>query len=1144
GAAQRDPAAEEFRVLAPPGHDCRAARGPRAPAQPLPAGRCGGDPPGGARPEGAGDSLPGLVSNTRGQSRHKEDSRWGAPGRAEPPTPGQGLALAAGRLGRVPGTSWRMKALVQSKLNINCLNLTMQKLEDETHPPLKDWLNQSQKYNLNTQQDNCNYKEHSKQNEVCKVRNDLTYSLNKQNEVCKVRNDLTYSLNKQNEVGEVRNTLTYSLNEDVSKDDLFKEKKAEDRHLNQLLSKLEQLSKNSQVVLGFKMKSEKLFYTYKELRLMLEKVIIWNHQGSLDKSTAMEIIQMKTGQWKAELSEIEKGLWEVMKMSEQTVKELSGKCNSDSFPVWQEQKELIRMNQEKDLEIAKLKKNIERIEIEHKTTKEILSSHLEEWKQMAPLLKEKEFFMNKGISKPKEELEHSETSRKNEEDIIKVTNTSTTSVAAEEAPRERSGPGEKPRYSDTSQATGTSTTSVAAEEAPRERSGPGEKPRYSDTSRQNQTLQHTIEATDSSTNSIMEENSLNELGQLVTGQLCFPKDLLLGKHDLLLTQPSTESPLTAEPEDLNSSPSASSKLLQEEVEVLRKSIQEKDATVQKLQEELQKLSDSITTTSELEREQHKQNNSQIKRLKEKHKALQNLLEEKDLLIKAKNNDLLSLRENLSSQVNENEIYKQAVINLKERVSNFETESGKQKQENEKLKASSKEKEGEVQALQDTNVKLSQLLRELESQYLPVKKVLEQLMKEDEKGKTGDLNQLLNKITLMQEKILLLQKEKDEVIIVLKNKQLEIDALQSEVQSLSKKESQLNQELVRCQKQTGESQYSSISQGQDADEREANLRMKIVQLEEKLHSSFTATEDANQQAKILQDQLNVTSKLKDEIAAQLSTCQEQEKQCTRALTDLKVVLAESMEKTEHLKGKAASLQGHLDQANADLQLKEGQVEELKKQNEVIKEMLDEVQKKWMDLIIRSDKKVDKSLMRKLFLDYFRTQKDERQEVLQQIGSTLGLQKEEMDSLLQGDPGGINRTTTGQFGSQNVPNTPQKPNESSTQKNSFSQLFVQFMQSETHESLAAPNSSAHCKTPDSAGKKKIMKKEPPTFKQTLNSTPPKMRASTVVSLVSPPGYEAGGSGNLLYNVANAFPTYTHLLLSPSKKAGVAQKDSTKL
>lgn len=50
----------------------------------------------------------------------------------------------------------------------------------------------------------------------------------------------------------------------------------------------------------------------------------------------------------------------------------------------------------------------------------------------------------------------------------------------------------------------------------------------------------------------------------------------------------------------------------------------------------------------------------------------------------------------------------------------------------------------------------------------------------QKGKTGELNQLLNAVKSLQEKTVTFQKERDQVMLALKQKQMENTAIQNEV----------------------------------------------------------------------------------------------------------------------------------------------------------------------------------------------------------------------------------------------------------------------------------------------------------------------------------------------------------------------------
>nr|XP_017512680.2 thyroid receptor-interacting protein 11 isoform X3 [Manis javanica] len=673
------------------------------------------------------------------------------------------------------------------------------------------------------------------------------------------------------------------------------------------------------------------------------------------------------------------------------------------------------------------------------------------------------------------------------------------------------------------------------------------------------------------------ETKLKNFGQELAqvqhsiGQLCNTKELLLGKLDIISPQRSTGSLLTSQSaESLRTiKPDLSSESSKQEIEELRKSLHEKDATIKTLKENNHRLSDSIAATSELERKEHEQTDSEIKQLREKQDVLQKSLKEKDLLIKAKSDQLLSLNENFTNKVNENELLRQAVTNLKERILILEMDACKLKGENEKIIETTREKQTEYQALQETNMKFSMMLREKEFECHSMKEkalAFEQLLKEKEQ-------------------------ERDQVMLALKQKQMENSAVQNEVQHLRDKEVRLNQELERLRNHLLESEDSYTREALAAEEREAKLRKKVTMLEEKLISSSNAMENASHQASLqvesLQEQLNVVSKQRDETALQLSVSQEQVKQYALSLTNLQMVLehfqqeekamysaevgkhkqlvAEWKKKAEYLEGKLVSLQERLDEANAaldsasrlteQLDLKEEQIEELKKQNELREEMLDDVQKKLMNLVNSTEGKVDKVLMRNLFIGHFHTPKNQRHEVLRLMGSILGIKREEMEQLLNEGQGGVTRWMTGWLGggSKSVPNTPLRPHQQSVLNSSFSELFVKFLETESHPSIPPPKLSVHDMKPlDSPGRRKLDTNISESFKDATESrsgrrtdvNPFLAPRSAAVPLINPAGLGPGGPGHLLLKpISDVLPTFTPLPVSPDSSAGVVLKDLLK-
>ncbi|XP_026705846.1 thyroid receptor-interacting protein 11 [Athene cunicularia] len=680
------------------------------------------------------------------------------------------------------------------------------------------------------------------------------------------------------------------------------------------------------------------------------------------------------------------------------------------------------------------------------------------------------------------------------------------------------------------------------------------------------------------------------------GQLHNTKDLLLSKLDLVtpsVAAASTVSQLSGIQYRAPEVHSDECKLLQKELEQLKKSLEEKDSTIRTLQENNQRLSDSVATASEIERKSQEGTESEMRQIKERHDVLQKSLREKDILIKSKSDQLLSVSENLSNKENENELLKQAVTNLKERNLILEMDIRKLKEENENIVASCREKETEFRALQETNMQFSMMLKEKEFESHSMKEkalAFEKLLKEKEQGKTGELNQLLHEVKSMQEKAVTFQQERDQVMVALKQKQMESSALQSEIQHLREKEQRLNQELERLRNHLLEMEDSYTREALAAEDREVKLRKKVLILEEKLLSSSTAVENASHQASLqvesLQEQLNLVSKQRDETVLQLTISQDQVKQYALSLANLQMVLeqfqqeekamysaelekhqkqtAEWKKKAENLEEKVVSLQESLGEANAaldaasrlteQLDIKEEQIEELKKEGEIRREMLEDVQNKLMNFMNSTEGKVDKVLMRNLFVGHFHTPKNKRPEVLRLMGSILGIKKEELDQLLSEDQRGVTRWVTGWLGggagSKSVPSTPLRPTHQNIFNSSFSELFVRFLETESCPNLPPPKLSVHDMKPlGAAGTGKT--NSTPSNSQMQDSavsgvsrrpdtSPFLAPRSAAVPLITP----ASSSGHLLMKpISDALPTFTPLPVSPDSSAGAVLKDLLK-
>uniref|UniRef100_A0A672JMG9 GRIP domain-containing protein n=1 Tax=Salarias fasciatus TaxID=181472 RepID=A0A672JMG9_SALFA len=672
---------------------------------------------------------------------------------------------------------------------------------------------------------------------------------------------------------------------------------------------------------------------------------------------------------------------------------------------------------------------------------------------------------------------------------------------------------------------------------------------------------------------------LAQVQQTIT-QLSTTKDVLLGKLDNVAPAPDVPSP-AAEPTGRQASPPVVGEKLQEELDRLRAQLAEKENIIRTLQENNHRLSNSASASESEQKSQAEE----ARHVRERLDALQRSVREKDLLIKTKGDQLAQVSDALRNRENDNEVLKQAVTNLKERALILEMDAKTLKEENELVAARSREKESEFRALQETNMQVSLLLREKEFELSAMSEkaaTVERMLKDKEQGKNGELNQLLNEMKSMQEKAVLFQQERDQVMMALKQKQMETTAVQTELQHMRDKESRLNLELERLRNHLLEIEDSYTREALAAEDRETELRRRVAQLDEKLASSSSAVENASQQASMqvesLQEQLSGAVKQRDDARAQLRTAQDQVNQYAVSLSNLQMVLEQFQQeekamysaeleklrrekdewrrKAVTVEDQASALQLNLDEATAaldsasrltdQLDLKEEQIEELKKQVDVRQEMLEEAQKKLMNLLNSTEGKIDKVLMRNLFLGYFHTPKTKRADVLRLMGSVLGLSREDM--LEEDGRHGVTGWVSSWLGSraaQSVPNTPQRPTAGQGLNSSFSEMFVKFLEMESTPSLPAPKLPVLDLKPLSAVPPRRSSGGVATAagRRPGDSNPFLAPRSAAVPLLAGSG-SGGPAGHLLMKpISDALPTFTPVPVSAEASGGAVLKDLLK-
>ncbi|XP_076841933.1 thyroid receptor-interacting protein 11 isoform X2 [Brachyhypopomus gauderio] len=689
--------------------------------------------------------------------------------------------------------------------------------------------------------------------------------------------------------------------------------------------------------------------------------------------------------------------------------------------------------------------------------------------------------------------------------------------------------------------------------------------------------------------------------QQTISQLTSTKDVLLGKLDGVAQTPDAPTPSAqvagqqVEVAALSlqgAAPRLQNENLLTELESLRRMLAEKENLIRTLQENNHRLANSASL-SESEQRGHVE---ELRQARDKMDNLLRSLREKDLLIKTKGDQLNQVSESLRNRENDNEVLKQAVTNLKERALILELDVKKLREENESVAVKSREKETEFRALQETNMQVSLLLREREFEWKAMSEkaaAVEKLLKDRDQGKSGELNQLLNEVKSMQEKAVLFQQERDQVMLALKQKQMETTALAAELQRAGERERRQTQELERLRRHLLDVEESYTREALASEERQQQLRRRLAMLDEKLASSSSAVESASQQASLqvesLQEQLNGVVKQRDEALLQLRTAQEQVNQYAVSLSNLQMVLEQFQQeekamysaelekhrkekdqwrkKAEALEDKASALQLNLDEANAaldsasrltdQLDVKEEHIEELQKQVALKQEMLDEAQKKLTSLLNSTESKVDRDLMRNLFLGYFHTPKNKRADVLRLMANVLGLARDEVDKLLYEEGGrGVTGWVSGWLGgnrTQSVPNTPQRPTQGQNLNGSFSEMFVKFLEVESSPAVPAPKLPVYDIKPLSApppgrsSASTLATGAAGPGRRGLESNPFLAPRSAAVPLLA--GGSVGGAGGgtgghlLMKPISDTLPTFTPVPVAAEASAGAVLKDLLK-
>lgn len=161
-----------------------------------------------------------------------------------------------------------------------------------------------------------------------------------------------------------------------------------ERELSDLRRELDEMRHSQEKVLSedYELKMEN-----RRLREMTESQASLNRTVR-EKDTRIEALKLEKTQLEGELRQAESKITQQAKQYQQTIEELTRARSMDASALQMEHERAIKLNQDKDMEIAQLKRDMEQVASDHRDTNEMLSITVAGQKQLTDLLQEKDAF--------------------------------------------------------------------------------------------------------------------------------------------------------------------------------------------------------------------------------------------------------------------------------------------------------------------------------------------------------------------------------------------------------------------------------------------------------------------------------------------------------------------------------------------------------------------------------------------------------------------------------------------------------------------------------------------------------------------------------------------------------------------------------
>lgn len=240
---------------------------------------------------------------------------------------------------------------------------------------------------------------------VKELKEKLAKSQEQSKEAKKETLELQKTLQEKEEELSIAIAQLYEAGNGADKEQMTKDVTAmKDNEISDLKTQLEQVGNTQEKLLAenyeLKMENRKLKENCEQKTGQIEEVNrqMVENQSALtrtirEKETRIDALKLEKSQLESELQQVEKTLAEQAKQYQQTIDELTRARSMDATALQTEHEKAIRLNQEKEMEIAQLKRDIEQLASDHRDTNEMLSMTVAGQKQLTDLLQEKDAFV-------------------------------------------------------------------------------------------------------------------------------------------------------------------------------------------------------------------------------------------------------------------------------------------------------------------------------------------------------------------------------------------------------------------------------------------------------------------------------------------------------------------------------------------------------------------------------------------------------------------------------------------------------------------------------------------------------------------------------------------------------------------------------